>query len=1015
MEVKTKLKTNIIKSKKQISKYQMAIIIAIIGIIITTIVQLALSNENEAYKNNLLSQNFVGISDIDVDKIPRLPEGFEAVNFNKENDRYEIIKNVYSEENFKKWNNEYFAVKDETVWKWLPAFKYKIVYYKDDQIIASATYSKAFDKNNNEIEFKNLDTKIAEANKFKYEITDKDSNDTTYSLHQAFLKDGYKSNGIWISYKDAKIDTKKYKNYSEIYDYSKNISKILNKEGKEDHDASIMNTMEYGALKIAKQDDLFFKLKDNTKKEIMLGYLDGGNLENGSEIANDVKNNDIKYPRAKNNTAEENYIEASLDGTKYGDGFSDTKGRINKENEKTNIDKNKFLTKENPFFILEKDEGKKELNISSTNGDVSGEESLGIRLIIRSKSIDAKNKINFTFMPDEGSSLIKDGKEITNFKYSHTKGGLITKEKMESFKLKCTKTGYKFVRWEPDPTANIYYEDQVFKPIFEKENESENPTNSVARFYFDYSGDAEYMDITGNIGDRITKEQVKKVEEKMKEKGLEVINWAPDYTDKKFTKGMQKYYPKIKRAGSFEEKEIYFTFYANDKKEQWITIKAKFKYSSGQEMGISPNEIPDLKEKLANLKIGNDSTDVFDGWNISLDKKQIADTEYIPRFKPQENPKPEPEKEKVVIYVDYNGSKIAPQREMKYTINKGTSIKDNPSVYNQMMDERHLRPNFELSPDKTKWYNQSLDKPINETTTFKLLWIRSQINVRFWNAPKDYKGKKIISNQKVPAGTAAKIPDKKLVLPYYEITNPLTGYKYKRTFNAATGWRPSEIYEPIAVNSLGVNKIDGKYVMDVYPVFENAYNDPRNKVNLRFNLNEPKGESGNIYYPDKEFFKDRKMDKGSVLYSPDSSDLPRLAGYRFKGFSPKLPLKMDSDKVVTLLWEKNQVYTPWNPGSDNDDDENGGGNSGSINWRLPDKNEKGKSKKKPGIFITDKKGGKKRSDKKRKVNVKAGLKTNKNIIIIGAILTTIIIFSYTRIRYLNKKVKRNEEELKSIW
>lgn len=1030
-ETQLKLKTNIVKSKKQINKYQIAIIIAFIGIVITTFIQSALFRENLVKNKRLFSNDIVSISDINLEKIPRLPEGFEAVNLNKDTEKYQIIKDVYSKENFNKWNKEYFAVKDETVWKWLGAFKYKIVYYKNNEKIASATYSKAFNENDKEINFSDLNKKVKEATHFKYEIADIDSKDETFSLHQAFIKDGYKSNGIWVSWKELKIDSSKYNTYGKAYDLVKKASNVLNKDGKEFHDTFILNTLEYGAIKVAKQENIFFKTKENTTQEMVLGYLNNGNLSNGQSIVNDLINNDVKYPKAEKSSSENNFMEAILDGSKFGDGFSDTRGLINKETSKKSIEPTKFLNDEKSFFVINKNEKDKKIDIESHNGEIQSKDNIGARLVLRLKSIPKGNKVNFTFKVGQNEKLLKDGKEITEYKYEITKGGLITEEKLASFNLKPIKDGYTFKKWNINPTANIYYEDQVITPEFEKDS---NIEGSVARFYFNYENESEYVDLKGNIGERITKERVSEIELKMKEKGLNVEKWYPDYSDKKFTKGMQKYYPVISTFDTEKEKYIYFTFYANGQKEEWITIRAMYDITKplanldkekeeDSKVGIAPNHILDLQEKLANLKISNNSTDVFDRWNISLNTKQTLNTEYEPIFKPAPKPDPDPDpkpEETVYVYVDYNGSRIAPQKEMKYTIKKGTSIKDNPELYEQMMDERHVRPNFELPEDKTKWYDHSLTEKINKTTTFKLLWKRSEINVKFWNAPKDYNDKKIISNQTVPAGGKANLPDASLVIPFYEVTNPVTGQKYKRTFNKATGWSPEGINEPIYINSPGVSKINGTYQMDVYPVFENEYIDPKQMVTLRFNLNEPKGEEGNVYYPDKNFFKERKMMKGAKLFNPDSNQKPRLAGYIFKGFSPELPLLMNEDKVVTLLWEKRAEYIPWNPGSNRE--EPGSNNSNENNrwsWTAPKnnlENKKNNTKNKNTSNIEIKSPEKeKNKDEKTKVNVDAGLKASRGIVTIGSILTTIIIFSYIRIVMLNNKVKRNEEDLKNIW
>lgn len=1031
-ETKVKLKTNIVKSKKQINKYQMAIIIAFIGILITTFIQSALFRENLVKNKRLFSNDIVSISDINLEKVPRLPEGFEAVNLNKDTEKYQIIKDVYSKENFNKWDKEYFAVKDETIWKWIGAFKYKIVYYKNNEKIASATYSKAFDENDKEFKFSDLNKKVKDATHFKYEIADIDSKDATFSLHQAFMKDGYKSNGIWVSWKELKIDTSTYDTYGKTYDLVKKASNILNKKGKEFHDTFMLNTLEYGAIKIAKQEDVFFKTKENTNKEILLGYLSEGNLKNGQNIVADQINNDVRYPKAKESNSENNFKEAILDGTKFGDGFSDTRGLINKETAKTDIDAVKFLNDEKSFFVINKNKKDKKIYIESHNGEIKSEDNIGARLVLRTKSIPKGNKVSFTFKVGENEKLLKDGKEITDYKYEMTKGGLITEEKLASFNLKPIKDGYTFKKWNIDPTANIYYEDQIITPEFEKDN---NIDGAIARFYFSYENESEYIDLKGNIGDKITKERVAEIEAKMEEKGLKVEKWYPDYSDKKFTKGIQKYYPVIASSDTEKKKYIYFTFYANGQKEEWITIRAMYDISKplkdlegdltgNPKVGIAPNHIPDLEEKLANLKISNNSTDVFDHWNISLNTKQIMNTEYEPIFKPAPKPDPEPEpkpEETIFIYVDYNGSRIAPQKEMKYTIKKGTSIKDNPEIYNQMMDEKHVKPNFELSEDKTKWYDHSLTEKIYNTTTFKLLWKRSEIIVRFWNAPNDYNEKKVISNQTVPAGGKANLPDASLVLPFYEVTNPITGQKYKRTFNRGTGWTPEGINEPLYINSPGVSKINGSYQMDVYPVFENEYIDPKQMVTLKFNLNEPKGEEGNVYYPDKDFFKERKMMKGAKLFNPDSNQKPRLAGYIFKGFSPELPLLMDSDKVVTLLWEKRAEYIPWDPGNNNRE-EPGLNNSNENNrwsWTTPKNNSENKNNNKnnkntPNIEIKSSEKEKKK-DEKTKVNVDTGLKVNRGIIAVGAVLTTIIIFSYIRIVMINNKVKRNEEDLKNIW
>lgn len=1041
------LKTDIVMKKNEKKKYLTISIIAFIGIILTFLIQSIYLKDNNIFNKRLNSNNIVGLAEADKDKYPHLPEGFTAVN--KTSSNFEIVKDPYNSENIGKWNKDFYAVdKGNMLWRWIGAFKYRTEYFKDGKLLGTAVGSAVHNAEGQEVDSKEFENLIKDATHYSYTVKDIKDNDPTYEIHPAFTKIGFVSSGFWVGLttqeidpqKDTKLDT-----YGKIYSAVKNTYSGQENKSEINPDLSavnIINNYEYGAINILKQTSIFSEeLGNEQKNEVILGYLEGGVDTNAKELIADYKASNLSsltvYPKGREDTPEKNYEKAMLSRGMYGDGISETRGLLDKNANKKALDTTKFLTTNNPFLIMNKT--KNGITFSAINGTLPKDAKTNIRLVINKKPNKLENKVEHIFSAEEGYFLTNDGRRGSEIKYTNTKGSLITDEKLQKNILPVKRNGYKFIKWEPDPTGNIYYESQRFTPVWEKESgDSTNPgTNpdsgseepgkekyAIARFYH-LSDKSKYTDIKVKLGTKLNSKQVEEVIDKIyKESGKKehvVTEWTPNPLEAEFnTEGIKEFIPTIEADPSKDpdfDKELYkyitFTFYKNADKNDWVVLNYKYlKDDAEQFNGVSPKELPDYEEKMIALS-PSDGTDSDYIWEPDINVKRIESQEYIPKFIPKKPP--EPKIENIKFYVNYNGSILSPNVQ-SYTVPKGTILSKSDDkyiqiIYNEMTSNSHMKRNYELPEDKSKWYNRSLDEPINEEVTFKLNWQRVEITVRFWDSPEDNPSKKVIKEETIPAGAKVTLPDDSLVLPFYERVNPNTGYKVKRTFNKIDGWKPKSVYDPIFENDLNMKKENGKRVLDIYPIFESDYGTKYDKVTITWDLNIPSGEEGNIYFPDREAFKDKEHYKDAYFYAPRESDYPRIPGYSLKGFSPELPAKISKNTTIKLIWQKNNPYSPVNPGP---------GNTVNPDFFKPetpnvpsDIVEPGKDEKKRGeIEINDLKVNTNKPE--TKVNVDAGLKISKNFIIIGSILTSVIIFSYVKIVNLNKEVERNKNVLKDL-
>lgn len=1013
-----KLKTDVVKMKKTKKKYVRAMILSIIGIILTCVFQMKMLGENNILKNNFKS--VVGVSDAKFASIPRLPNGYKAVN--NVNGKYEEVKDPYNANNFVKWNNKYYAQnsKNEVI-RWIPAFKFRVEYYKGDEFLGSANWANVFDKDGKEMDSKEFEKKLNTATHYKYGMKDISVDDETYMLHPAFEK-VYITSGFWVSLTPTEFSKKEETTIDSIYGEMKN--KLKEREESKIIDSrlakeNILNPFEYGALKVLGLNELF----DDNKNEMLLGVLE--NSSGTSEMLKDKKSGENKsvltYPMENIDDPKANFEKAYLNRGLYGDGFTETRGFKNKDTNEQTIDENNFLKKDNEYLGFTKNGNKFE--VKALPNKIAADKKIYIRTVINIKPTTTENKITHTFKANGGQIMLKDGQVGDELKYTQNLGALITEEKINQKIPNPTRDGYIFKGWSPDPTGNIFFEDMVFEAQWEKV-EVLDKDYGIARFYYTFDNNSKYLDIKTKINEKISEEEIRKVEKKIEqETGSRVLRWAPNPQDIKMSAGIKEFKPvrSVKdEKGWIDEniKEVAFTFYKNANKEEWITVIGRYDIRKKEEQkGIAPSSIKGLDELIKKLD-PKDGANYEYKWNRSLDEPRAYDTEYVPIFRTYDPVKPDDGE--ITVYIDYNGSRFGGQLEKKYKFKKGQKLSDNKELYEEMLSDRHYKPNYELPANKKDWYTPSIDTVINDTITFKLNWQISYITVRFWNAPKDYDKKQIIKEDKIPSGSRVTLPENNKVLPYYETTNPLTGKKVKRSFNQSDGWTPKEVYDVIYANSYGVKKEDGKYVLDIYPIFESEYNDPSEMVTVRYDLNIPRGEETNVFYPDRQIFDEKKVKKGTIIFRPSDSDLPKIPGYVIKGYSPNLPHTVEGDTTIKFIWEKRQLY-PVNPvlPSQNDpvapspyrptpSDPNTG-----IVPILPRNNGKDKDQKQSGWLI-DRKNPEKPKDEKTEVNVKAGLKSNKYIIFIGTALTTIIVFSYIKIKNIDELVRRSEEN-RNIW
>lgn len=1041
IETKEKLKTNIINKKKEKKKYFNVLIIALLGILLTILLQYLNLKEQRAFNFRFKEENIVGIGEVNKNKVPKLPQGFEAINI--EGNEYRILEDPYNTENFSKWNDSYYAIDlKENIWKWVKAFKFRTEYYKDDTLLGIATGPKLFDENKKEMtSSKDFEEKIKDANKYKYSVTNIDDEDPTYAAHPAFMKEEYTSYGFWVLYKPVELDLS---TGSQLNDYNKVYNKIKNEFGKQENNIGIdtemngvnlLNSYEYGALKILNEEKFFQNTENENRNELILGYLDNGNDTYAKDLVADYKskkNTSLPlYLKSEKNTPEENYIKATLTRGMYGDGFSETRGLLNKDTNKKEIDASNFLTTEKPFLILNKTkDGNK---IKAINGKFPEKEKINFRLVINAKPLVQDKMIEHKFKSNEGYFKTIDGQTGTEYTYKITKGALITDEKLDKNIGKPERDGFEFVKWSPDPTGNIYYKNTEFTPVWKSKNENEYVKVKFYTGIPDQNGEIdlnEYEEVEVKAGEKVSVKTINEIEEKIKQKlntrnegqkiQISFENWDKDPTQIVINKEDKiAFTPKY-----IYENIIKFTFYKNAEKNEKEVLIAKYNIH-GKYEGISPEEVPGYDEMIARLA-PSDGTNRDYQWEPSVSKRQLIDTEYVPRFIEidgggTENPE---DKEKVEITINYNGSSINRNFDKIVKVPKGTilSKSNDPEIkylYEEMLSDNHKKINYYLPKDKSKWYNRSLDEPINENTVFKLNWQILEILVRFWNSPADNPTKKMIKKETIPAGGTVSIPEDSLVLPFYEKTNPTTGYVYKRTFNKIDGWGPKTVYERIYINSNGVKEENNRYVLDAYPKFQSEYSEKSETINIYFDINIPFGEEANIYFPDRDAFKDREYPKDSIFFAPRVSEYPRIPGYTLKGFSPKLPAKLNQDTTIKLIWEKNTQYNPVNPGPE----QNSNNNQGSFrsNWLIPEltdpRNNQNQNNQKTNRNdnLKIEESNKKTPKPKTNVNVDTGLKINKNFVIIGSILTAVAIISYLKIIKINKQVKRNENMQNNIW
>lgn len=999
-----KLRTDMIKIKKTRKKYVSAIIMCIIGIILTCVFQLNFLNENNVSKSELKS--FVGISSGTIKYAPRLPKGFTAVNL--ENGNYVEIKDPYNKDNYKKWDAYKYARNEKgEIFEWIPAFKYRVEYFKDKEFLGSATPSENYDENDRVISSKDFERKVLNATHFEYKVKDVREEDTKYTLHPAFVKDGYISSGFWVSKKPVDCTAKGTITPDDIY---KDIKKdIKSREDNKTIDTrlageNILNPYEYGAIKILGREDLF----ERSEYELILGLLN--NNISTKEIAKDKFT--VKYPLENLDNPKLNFEKAYLNKEYYGDGFTETRGLIlNGKNTKA-LDQNQFLQRGKEYLSIYKNGENAEVRALENN--IADGRKINVRTVVNIKPTTIENKVTHKFKANGGMFIAKNGDTGVEFEYTQSLGALINDEKLNKDIPNPVRDGYLFVGWLKDPTGNIYYESQVFEAQW-KEAVYEDKEYGLARFYYGMENGAKFIDVKTKIGERISETRIAEITDQInRETGKKIIRWAPDPKKVVMSKGIKGFKPVL---GQEEQsvKEIAFTFYKNANMEEWITFIAKYDLKEN-EKGVAPSSIPGLEEKLKEFA-PTDGTNYDYEWNRSIDEERITDTEYIPIFKKPDKPK----EGNITVYIDYNGSRYGGGILKAVKFNKGQKISDNKELYEEMLSDRHYKPNYELPKNKEDWYTPNINTVINDTMTFRLKWQITYVTVKFWNAPFEYDKKEIIKEEKIPSGGRVTLPSEDKVLPYYETTNPVTGAKIKRTFNKSDGWYPKEVYGPIYKNSYGIKEEDGKYVLNVYPIFESEYNDPGDSVLIRYDLNIPAGEESNVFYPDREIFREKKMKKGSMIFKPMDSDLPKIPGYTIKGYSPNLPLTVEKDTTIKLLWEKRTLYPVIPPSpSDNETKPN-----------LPDTREperpytpyvpdtRGNTRETnreevPSEWRIDRKEPERPKDRKTEVNVKAGLKSNKYIIFIGTMLTTIIVFSYVKIKGLDELVKRSEKN-GNIW
>lgn len=1054
IETIEKLKTNIVNKKIEKKKYFNVFLIALVGILLTIVFQYLNLKEQKAFNFRFKEQNIVGISEVDKTKVPKLPEGFKAINI--EGTNYTELIDPYNKENISKWNNKYYALdKQNNIWRWIKAFKFRTEYYKDDTLLGIATRTSLFDENKKEItNAKEFEEKIKDANKYKNSVTNIEDEDPTYSSHPAFMKDGFTNYGFWVLYKPVEVDLSKnpdLTDYDKVYTRIKEeFSKTGNNIGidPEMSGVNLLNSYEYGALKILNDENFFENNENENKNELMLAYLEQGNDTYAKNLVADYKNKKNPalplYLKSAKNTPEENYLKATMTRGMYGDGFSETRGLLNKNTNKIDIDKNNFLTTENPFLVLNKRKAGNQ--IKAINGKFPANEKINFRLVINAKPLVKEKMVEHKFKSNEGYFKTIDDQRGTEYTYRITKGAFITDEKLDEKIGKPEREGFEFVKWTPDPTGNIYYQNMEFTPVWKAINPN-NDEYLTVKFYTNIPNEDgtikfnEYEEVKVKNGEKIPLKTINEIEDKIKQKlkarnegkivQISFVKWDEDVTQKIFKKtnndGNEIEYSFAPKY--VYEKQIKFTFYKNDQKDVKEVLTAKYDiHVKGKDKGALPKEAPGYSDMLARLAPSDGSnTDFY--WSPSIDERRTEDTEFIPVFiKPEDgggSGNDNPKEEKVEITINYNGSSINRNFDKTMKVPKGTilSKSDDPAIknlYQEMISDNHKKMNYYLPKDKTKWYNKSLDEPINENTVFKLNWQIIEILVRFWDSPSDNPTKKIIKNQTIPAGGSVSIPDDSLVLPFYEKRNPTTGFVYKRTFNKIDGWAPKTVYERIYTNSNGVKEENEKYVLDAYPKFQSEYSEKRATINIYFDINIPSGEEGNIYFPDRGAFADRQYPKDAVFFAPRASDYPRIPGYTLKGFDPELPTKLSQDTTIKLVWQKNTQYNPTNPNPGSKPDNNQG--SFRSSWFIPEltepknnqnQNRTNTNRDKNNLKIEN--SDNKKAKPKTNVNVDTGLKINKNYIIIGSILTAVAVISYINIIKINNQVKRNESKLNNIW